>query len=550
MRIPPIIPLTVLMLISASLQAKLVPGTTVALRSSNGKFVSSENGTKAMNCNRNSIGAWEKFVVVDRGNGKVALRGNNGLYVSSENGTKPMNCNRATPAAWETFTPTVAGGGRVGLQASNGQYVTSNNGTREMISNRASEDLWEWFTPVIVSGGQTISADSEIAAVGGNVIQGLRNAIAKAGAGGTVSITGNYSTSGRITIIEEAGLTITGGGTLTTTASPLSSIFVIKDAAGVTFDNINLSGPSNFNNLSGYAALISLTGSADTTVRNLTLRNARMGIYGAFQPSYNLTIQNVVFDNCGEAYVFGRDVVRINSTNRMLAALNGGRTVITNCTVKGIHVGAGFRFDGGNDGIYTNATIEPNNPLRTQIDGKQTEMLSEQGWRSQIRGCTIGETNNPNAGISSFGIGLALHEGMYIGGPNASDSNTITMGGLNKAQQNFSHCIHFEHNAKDVLIENNTLNSRQRPAISMVGFSDHGSPGGPQYGAELIEIRNNRMYGDSSATSARGITGTEFHQVSIINNTMTGYDSGKYYGFWGLPSDAFKSVYGNSPYNP
>jgi len=36
--------------------------------------------------------------------GKVALKGNNGKYVSSEDGLKAMTCQRDFPQAWETFT--------------------------------------------------------------------------------------------------------------------------------------------------------------------------------------------------------------------------------------------------------------------------------------------------------------------------------------------------------------------------------------------------------------------------------------------------------------
>jgi len=75
----------------------------IALRGSNGRYVSSENGNKAMTCNRTAIGAWELFDVVGRGHRKIALRGNNGRYVSSENGNKALTCNRTAIGAWEIF---------------------------------------------------------------------------------------------------------------------------------------------------------------------------------------------------------------------------------------------------------------------------------------------------------------------------------------------------------------------------------------------------------------------------------------------------------------
>jgi hypothetical protein len=66
-------------------------------------YVSSENGTQPITCNRTSVGAWESFDWIATSDGKVELRGNNGDYVSSEDGTQAMTCNRATASGWEAF---------------------------------------------------------------------------------------------------------------------------------------------------------------------------------------------------------------------------------------------------------------------------------------------------------------------------------------------------------------------------------------------------------------------------------------------------------------
>ena len=68
-----------------------------------GKYVSSENGTQAMTCNRTAAQGWEQFDWVVNADSTISLRGNNGLYVSSENGTQAMNCNRTTIQGWEKF---------------------------------------------------------------------------------------------------------------------------------------------------------------------------------------------------------------------------------------------------------------------------------------------------------------------------------------------------------------------------------------------------------------------------------------------------------------
>ncbi|ADE53100.1 glycoside hydrolase family 16 [Coraliomargarita akajimensis DSM 45221] len=124
----------------------LTPGSIVSLKGTNGKFVSSEDGKKTMNCNRSAVGAWEKFTVVDAGNGQVALKGSNNQYVSSENGVSFMNCNRASLGAWEKFTAVDAGNGQIALKGTNNKYVSSENGTKSMNCNRASLGAWEKFT--------------------------------------------------------------------------------------------------------------------------------------------------------------------------------------------------------------------------------------------------------------------------------------------------------------------------------------------------------------------------------------------------------------------
>lgn len=125
-------------------------GSTIWLMGYNGKYVSSNNGTSAMMCDRTSPQGWEKFDVVNAGNGKVALRGSNGMYVSSENGAATgMFCNRASIAGWEQFDWISQGSGKVSLRGSNGQYVSqyaNANGTGPLACNRSSAQGWEIFT--------------------------------------------------------------------------------------------------------------------------------------------------------------------------------------------------------------------------------------------------------------------------------------------------------------------------------------------------------------------------------------------------------------------
>jgi hypothetical protein len=124
------------------------PGTPVGKAISiqnSGKFVSSENGTIAMNCNRTSVGAWERFTVVAQANGKVALKGTNNRFVSSENGSIPITCNRTVVGATELFDLVNVTGNSFQLIGSNGRFVSSENGATAMTCNRTAAGAWENF---------------------------------------------------------------------------------------------------------------------------------------------------------------------------------------------------------------------------------------------------------------------------------------------------------------------------------------------------------------------------------------------------------------------
>jgi len=119
-------------------------GITISLKGNNGLFVSSENGSSPMNCNRSSSAAWEKFEVGSGPNGTFTFK-NQGKFISSENGRRAITCNRNSPNSWERFTVTI-NGDSLTLKGSNGAYISSENGTSNMSCNRSSAGAWERFT--------------------------------------------------------------------------------------------------------------------------------------------------------------------------------------------------------------------------------------------------------------------------------------------------------------------------------------------------------------------------------------------------------------------
>ncbi|MFB6454068.1 family 16 glycosylhydrolase [Chitinophaga sp. Hz27] len=125
-------------------QSSVPIGQTLTFKGFNNAFVSGENGTQAMTCNRATAQAWEQFTVVDAGGGKVALQ-SMGKYVSSENGVNPITCNRTTIGDWEKFDWIVNADGTISLRGNNGKYVSCENGTQAMTCNRATISGWEAF---------------------------------------------------------------------------------------------------------------------------------------------------------------------------------------------------------------------------------------------------------------------------------------------------------------------------------------------------------------------------------------------------------------------
>lgn len=119
-------------------------GSTITLKGINNQYVSSENGTQAMNCNRATAGGWEQFVVIDAGAGKVALQ-SQGKYVSSENGAQAITCSRTTIGDWEKFDWGTTADGKITLRGNNGKYVSSENGTQAMTCTRTTVSGWEAF---------------------------------------------------------------------------------------------------------------------------------------------------------------------------------------------------------------------------------------------------------------------------------------------------------------------------------------------------------------------------------------------------------------------
>lgn len=129
-------------------------GSVIAIKARvNGKYLSSENGSW-MTTNRDEPNAWEKFTVVDAGDGYIGLLANNGKYVCTEDGgDSPLIANRDNVAGdWEKFK-FEASGSYFGIKCKTGRYVCAEEeGTENTIANRTALGFWEEFTIEVVDG--------------------------------------------------------------------------------------------------------------------------------------------------------------------------------------------------------------------------------------------------------------------------------------------------------------------------------------------------------------------------------------------------------------
>ncbi|MGD0952150.1 MAG: SdrD B-like domain-containing protein [Methanotrichaceae archaeon] len=172
--------------LSVSVTDSSTGATSVALQASNGQYVCAEDsGGQQVVANRNAIGAWETFKLIDRGNGNYALQASNGQYVCAEDGGgQQVVANRNAIGAWETFKLIDRGNGNYALQAANGQYVCAEgSGGDGVVANRNAIGAWETFRFLDLSrpanvalqaaNGQYVCAEGS----GGDGVVANRNAI-------------------------------------------------------------------------------------------------------------------------------------------------------------------------------------------------------------------------------------------------------------------------------------------------------------------------------------------------------------------------------------
>lgn len=129
----------------------------IALRADNGQYVCADEDDVV--ADRDEIGPWEAFKVIDQGNGYVALQAHTGKYLCAEDGGgDDVVADREEIGPWEIFKVIDQGNGYVALQADNGQYVCAEDGGGDgVVADRDEIGPWERFKVISTSkqGGLT-----------------------------------------------------------------------------------------------------------------------------------------------------------------------------------------------------------------------------------------------------------------------------------------------------------------------------------------------------------------------------------------------------------
>ncbi|MFD6665885.1 S8 family serine peptidase [Micromonospora chalcea] len=115
----------------------------------NGLYVTAESGgNRPLIARGTEVGAWERYDVVDAGNGYYGLRAvTNNLFVTAESGgNRPLIARSAAIGDWEKFQIVTNTDGSVSLKAvTNGKYVTASNTTNPLIASKTTIGAAEKF---------------------------------------------------------------------------------------------------------------------------------------------------------------------------------------------------------------------------------------------------------------------------------------------------------------------------------------------------------------------------------------------------------------------
>ncbi|MBB6214506.1 hypothetical protein HNQ80_000586 [Anaerosolibacter carboniphilus] len=120
---------------------------TVSIKTFNGKYLCAENGGGSeLTANRNKVGEWEIFQMVDLGKGYIALKGCNGDYVSVSKDGKNVYVDSDEIGQREIFQLINLDNNKIAFKTYNKNYMCAEDGGGgKVVADRKKIGDWETF---------------------------------------------------------------------------------------------------------------------------------------------------------------------------------------------------------------------------------------------------------------------------------------------------------------------------------------------------------------------------------------------------------------------
>jgi hypothetical protein len=137
---------------------------TCGIQTITGNFLTAVGGggriTDVIHSDATILNSWEKFTLVDSGDGAYGLRTITGNYLTAVGGggriTDVIHSDAVNLLAWEKFTPLALGNGYYALVTINGHYLTAVGGggriTDVIHSDATQIGAWEKFRFICLVG--------------------------------------------------------------------------------------------------------------------------------------------------------------------------------------------------------------------------------------------------------------------------------------------------------------------------------------------------------------------------------------------------------------
>lgn len=119
----------------------------VAIKTFNGKYLCAENGGgSTLIANRDQVGAWETFQIIDLGKGYIALKSHNGYYISAYNDGEDIYVNDNKIDKRQTFQLIKLDNNKVAFKNYEKDYISAENGGGgKLVGDKKKIGNWETF---------------------------------------------------------------------------------------------------------------------------------------------------------------------------------------------------------------------------------------------------------------------------------------------------------------------------------------------------------------------------------------------------------------------